>query len=74
MEQNIAYLDTALGILWAGDIGTAALETAALHADYAKNVSVRITVGQQKSRSESHSKWLYGKDAKNLTADKKATV
>ena len=30
MEQNIAYLDTALGILWAGDIGTAALETAAL--------------------------------------------
>jgi hypothetical protein len=63
-----------LGILWAGDTGSAALETAALHADYAKNVSVRITVGQQKSRSESHSKCLYGKDAKDLTADEKATV
>ncbi|WP_239365334.1 hemagglutinin repeat-containing protein [Snodgrassella communis] len=46
MEQNIAYLDTALGILWAGDIGTAALETAALHADYAKNAARHITAGK----------------------------
>ena len=46
MEQNIAYLDTALGILWAGDIGTAALETVALHADYAKNAARHITAGQ----------------------------
>ena len=46
MEQNIAYLDTELGILWAGDIGTAALETVALHADYAKNAARHITAGQ----------------------------
>jgi filamentous hemagglutinin len=46
MGQNIAYLDTALGILWAGDIGTAALETAALHADYAKNAARHITAGK----------------------------
>ena len=45
MEQNIAYLDTALGILWAGDIGTAVLETVALHADYAKNAAKHITAG-----------------------------
>ena len=46
MEQNIAYLNTALGILWAGDIGTAALETATLHADYAKNAARHITAGK----------------------------
>ena len=46
MEQNIAYLDTALGIVWAGDIGTAALETVAMHADYAKNAARHITAGQ----------------------------
>ena len=41
----MAYLDTALGILWAGDIGTAVLETVALHADYAKNAAKHITAG-----------------------------
>ena len=44
--QNIVYLDTAHSILWAGDFGTAVLETVALHADYAKNAAKHITAGK----------------------------
>ncbi|MBI0159621.1 MULTISPECIES: hypothetical protein [unclassified Snodgrassella] len=58
MEQNIAYLDTALGILWAGDIGTAVLETVGLHADYAKNAARHIT------RRTSLQSYLFGSGCK----------
>ncbi|NUF09849.1 hemagglutinin repeat-containing protein [Snodgrassella sp. ESL0324] len=46
IEQNVAYLDTGLGIVWANGIGTAVLETAAQHADYAKNAAKHKTAGQ----------------------------
>ncbi|WP_100152692.1 hemagglutinin repeat-containing protein [Snodgrassella alvi] len=46
IEQNVAYLDTALGLIWAGNIGIGALETVAQHADYTKNAARHITAGQ----------------------------
>ncbi|OFK85623.1 hypothetical protein HMPREF2796_10490, partial [Eikenella sp. HMSC071B05] len=46
LEQTASYLDTALGILWAGKPDVAAAQVTAQHAQYAKNAATHITAGQ----------------------------